>query len=369
MATIRLRASGRFQVIVRKAGLPAISKTFDTYLEADVWTRAIEQGLDLPEAESNKYPKASKSPTLGDALRLYSERVTPLKKGANQEKTLIQRLQHHPISAIRLDRIRGMHLSRYRDLRLGSGISGNTVRIELALISHLFSIAVTDWGFDRLENPVKTMRKPKLSRGRDRRFKSGEEERLLACCEANGKRWLKLTIIVAVETAMRRGELVSLKWQDVDLNERMVYLGDTKNGESRVVPLSKKAVAALRSIKENPDIFPWTTSGVQPLPRTYRFPKEYVFAVYRDTISNQFLDMCRRCGIVGLRFHDLRHEATSRLFEKGFKEMEASTITGHKSLAMLKRYTHLNPSRFLDRLDADILQDNRRGVPHDTANK
>ena len=306
---------------------------------------------------------------MGDALGLYAQRVTPLKKGARQEKTLIQRLQHHPISGLQLDKIRSMHLSSYRDRRLTSGISGNTVRIELALISHLFSIAVTDWGFDGLKNPVKTMRKPKIPRGRDRRFKAGEEERLLACCEDHGKRWLKLTIIVAVETAMRRGELVSLRWQDVDLNERMVYLGDTKNGDSRVVPLSKKAVAALRTIKENPDIFPWTRPGLQPLPRTYRSPKEYVFAVFRDTISNQFLDMCRKCGIVGLRFHDLRHEATSRLFEKGFKEMEASTITGHKSLAMLKRYTHLNPSRFLDRLDAELIHDRPRDEQNTNPNQ
>jgi integrase len=169
-----------------------------------------------------------------------------------------------------------------------------------------------------------------LPRGRERRLLPGEEDRLLAYCDTAGQILLKAFIVLAVETAMRRGEIADLSWQDLDLNSRLAYLHETKNGTSRVVPLSTRAVAAIRSL---------------PLEAQGR-----IVNIHRDNISGAFAVACVTCGISGLTLHDLRHEATSRLFEKGFNMMEISTITGHKSLSMLKRYTHLRPSDLLARL-------------------
>lgn len=154
---------------------------------------------------------------------------------------------------------------------------------------------------------------------------------MLAYCDRRGDQRLKLVIILAIETAMRRSEIVrGLTWQNVDLHRQLAYLADTKNGDARVVPLSLRAAGALQGNAR---------------------PSGFVVDLDRDAITRGFVAACRACEIEGFRLHDLRHEATSRLFEKGFNMMEVSTITGHKSLAMLKRYTHLRPLDLLARLE------------------
>jgi integrase len=122
---------------------------------------------------------------------------------------------------------------------------------------------------------------------------------------------------------MRRGELLSLEWVNVDLNKRTALLPITKNGDSRGVPLSSRALAVPRSLP------PLTTGRV-------------FGELTADALKLSFRRAMRRAGITGLRFHDPRHEATSRLFEKGLNVMEVASVTGHKTLQMLKRYTHLN---------------------------
>lgn len=357
MASITSRSPGRYLARVMVKGLPRISKSFPSYAEAAKWASELEQnmrrelgysvGTKLVESRTARGTPVSKHalpvyvlrgpndrlptpPRLHEALQRYAEEVTPLKKGAAQELRLIRQWQGHPLAAFRLSDIRGHHLALHRDSRLQAGIAGSTLQKEFALISHLYLVASTDWGFETLANPVKALRKPKVARARDRRLRGDEESRLLAYCDLHDKLRLKYVIILALETAMRRGELVGLRWYDVDLTARLAYLHDTKNGERRVVPLSSRAVAAFRTI-----------------PRT---SEASILDVHCDVITSDFCEAVQACGIRDLRFHDLRHEATSRLFEKGFNMMEVSTITGHKSLSMLKRYTHLRPSDLLARL-------------------
>jgi integrase len=130
-------------------------------------------------------------------------------------------------------------------------------------------------------------------------------------------------VALAIETGMRRGELLGLLWDNVDLERRTAFLPVTKNGESRGVPLSNRAVEVLRAL-------PPSTNG-------------RVFGeLTREALKQSFNRAARRTGITGLRVHDLRHEATSRLFEKGLNVMEVAFVTGHKTLQMLKRYTHLS---------------------------
>ena len=154
---------------------------------------------------------------------------------------------------------------------------------------------------------------------------------------------------LAVETAMRQGELLSLTWANVDLERRVAFLPETKNGTSRYVPLSSRAVALLagspRSI--NGQVFPVTTNAVR---------NGFVAAVSRA--RRMYVRACLAQGFAAdpsmftdLRFHDLRHEATSRLFERGLNPMQVAAITGHKTLQMLKRYTHLRAEDLARMLD------------------
>lgn len=353
MASIDMRGK-RYRGRIHLAGHPLVTKTFDTHEEASAWAaeeearilalrpckatkeEKITSAFRKPDWSRFKHPDYTpaepddSTPLLSEALSRYALEVSTMKKGRDQEIVRIKAWMSSPLATFTLAQIRGQHLARYRDSRLASGISGNTVRLELALISHVYRIAQTDWGFETLHNPAKAVRKPKLARGRDRRLLPGEEKLLLGYCDRMGLVTLKAIIIVAIETAMRRSELGALRWMDVDLEERMVYLLETKNGEKRVVPLSTRAVTAFKTIPN--------TSGT------------LVVGWHYDVITGQFSLACKACGIDGLRFHDLRHEATSRLFEKGFNMMEVATITGHKCLSMLKRYTHLRPSTLLDRL-------------------
>jgi integrase len=327
VAQIRKRGSSQYQARVRLKGYPEQTKTFQLKQDAVSWANERER---LVLRGNSSAMREADNVTLHDALERYSREVTPSKKGWQQELCRLRRWQKNPLSALPLSQIRGADLARYRDSRMDTGIGGNTVRLELALISHLYEVARKDWGYEMLGNPAKAMRKPKLPRGRDRRLFMGEEQRLLDHCDRIGNTLLKAIIILAIETAMRRGELTNLTWSDINLDNRLAYLHDTKNGEARIVPLSTRALSAIQSI-------PRRSSAL-------------LVSVHRDNVSAAFASVCKACGIHGLRLHDLRHEATSRLFEKGFNMMEVATITGHKSLSMLKRYTHLRPSDLLSRL-------------------
>jgi integrase len=327
MATIRKRGPNQYQARVRIKGYPELSNTFSSRQGAVSWAedkeRALLRGLDAAENEADRL-------ILYDALERYSKEVTPKKKSKSQELRRLRTWQKNPIAVRAMSQIRGADLARYRDARQEAGIASNSVRLELALISHLYEVARQDWGLETLQNPVKAIRKPKLPRGRDRRLLPGEEQLLMDYCDKKGYVRLKAVIILAIETAMRRSELTGLHWRDVDLIGRMAYLHDTKNGEKRVIPLSTRALAAF-----------------EMMPRS---SPASVINWHSDVVTWQFSLACKACDITGLRFHDLRHEATSRLFERGFNMMEVSTITGHKSLSMLKRYTHLKPSDLLARL-------------------
>jgi len=157
-----------------------------------------------------------------------------------------------------------------------------------------------------------------------------EEERLLVAARSYGGEIYEI-ISLAIETAARRSEIASLNWSDVDLENCQAILRDTKNGESRTIPLS----ATVRRL----------------LKRKRRHIAGTIFSLKPASISQAFKRVCIKANIVDLRFHDLRHEATSRLFERGLSLMEVACITGHKDLAMLRRYTHLNATKLANRID------------------
>jgi integrase len=272
--------------------------------------------------------KEAESTTLSEALDRYEREVSSTKKGHRQEKKRIRSWKSHPLANRFLASIRGSDMASYRDERIKSGAAANTIRLDLAVISHLFEIARKEWDMEGLHNPVKAIRMPSPPAGRDRRLQPGELEKLL---EFSSEEMIQV-IRFALETAMRRGELAGMTWEMVDLEKRTVTLPETKNGQKRIVPLSSVAVAILKERLST------------------RRLNGKVWDIGLDAISQDFAKACRETGISGLHFHDLRHEATSRLFEKGFDTMEVRTITGHKTLQMLARYTHLRAEDLVERM-------------------
>jgi integrase len=214
-------------------------------------------------------------------------------------------------------------VAAYRDARLTDGLSGDSVRKELALLSKLLKTAMREWGIALPANPVAVVSKPPPAKARDRRLEGDEEARLLASLDQCRNRYMRPLAEFAIETAMRQGEILKLRWRDVDLKRRVAMLYDTKNGENRAVPLTSRAVQIL-----------------QGLPRQVR--DERVFPVSQSLVVQAWGHAVKRAGIENLRFHDLRHEALSRLAERGdLSVLELAAVSGHKTLQMLKRYTHL----------------------------
>lgn len=315
----------RYRVQIRRADYPIQVQTFSSKADADAWVRRVEGEMDRGVWFNRVEAEAT---TLKAVFERYLNEITPAKKGAKREGNRIKAWQRHPLAAKTLASIRGSDIATYRDQRLKDGASPSTVTSDLIVLSHLFTIAKKEWGMEGLVNPVSLIRRPKLPRGRDRRLLPGEEEKLLAAARYP----MREMIILAVDTAMRAGELLSMRWENVDLKVRTAKLLDTKNGEERTVPLTIRAVQVLSSMPRRIDGF--------VLPR-----------IGNDHVSHRFQAVCRRAGVKGLRFHDLRHEGTSRLFEKGWDIMEVSAMTGHKTLTMLKRYTHLRAEDLVHRLD------------------
>jgi integrase len=310
---------------IRRKGYPHLTASFDTKAEAQRWAAEIEGDMsrsrfvDTREAEST---------TLSEALTRYVNEVSESKKGSAQEKVRAKKWQKSEWATKSLAAIRSSDMAAYRDAELKAGKSTATVRLNLALISHLYTVAAKDWGIQGLKNPCTAIRMPKGSKQRERRPSTAELKALYKHAgEINAE--LPVIIELAVETAMRRSELVMLRKDQI--RGRVAFLEDTKNGERRSVPLSKRAVELLEGL-------PTPIDGG-------RF-----FHLKLDSVSNYFALACEAAKIKDLRLHDMRHEATSRMFERGLAMMEVAAITGHRTLSVLRRYTHLCPNDLAEKL-------------------
>lgn len=291
------------------------------------------------ETTSEGLPPSNSRPTLTKALDAYRVRVSILKKGFAQEAFRIQQIQRSFLGELELDEITSVDVASYRDARLAQlnpktkvPISPATVRLELSLLSNLFEVARIEWGYCTGSNPCRDVRKPKAPPGRIRRLTPREDRQILRYAYSSTNQELYSIIVLALETCMRQGEILNLQWENVNLRTRIAHLPQTKNGSPRDVPLTTDAVEAFMrlGVRKTGRVFNYTAAGLKS---TWRY-------------------MLQRLGIVDLHFHDLRHEAISRLFERGTLDMlEIAAISGHKSLSMLKRYTHLRAARLVRKLD------------------
>ena len=342
MATITKTPSNRWKALVRKRGWPAAIKTFRTKQDAKDWARRVEDEM-VRGAYIDRAP--SEKTTLRAAMARYLAEVTPtkspgtLKRETGRSKPLLKELGDYSLAAITPDLVAG-----YRDERLEMGKSNNTVRLELALLSHLFTVALQEWHLGLFYNPVAAVRKPTSGAGRNRRLVKGEERKLLYACDQATNPMLGWMTRLALYTGMRAGEIQTLHRDQIDLDRRVILLTKTKNGSARLVPLTKAATEVARAALQY-SVRPMDTELVfwgEPGRNGQRSPYEY-YPAWRRAI--------KRSGLKDFRFHDLRHEAVSRLVEAGLGDQEVAAISGHKSMQMLRRYTHLRSEDLVARLD------------------
>jgi integrase len=307
-----------YRAQVRLRGHPPMTKSFSRRTDAADWIRVTKVGLQRGEILSTEADRT----TLGEALKRYLEEVTPKKKDAARETNRIKAWMRHPLAPRFLSKLRGGDFAEYRDARLKEGKAGNTIQLELKLISSVYKTASHEWKMENLRNPIKSVTMPGASNARDRRLVGDEEARLMA--ELSKTPYMGEIAELAIESAMRIGELLALKWRDVDRERRVAHLADTKNGTARDVPLSTRAVQIIES-----------------LPRALN-PEARVFPIDYDDVRAAFKRACETAKIHDLRFHDLRHEATSRISER-LAMHETMRVTGHKTPAMMMRYYHPRP--------------------------
>lgn len=328
MPTIRKRGNGQWQAVVRRRGYPDTYKTFNTRRDAEAWASIVEsemaRGVFVSRVEAE-------TTTLGEALDRYWDEIRSKMRNAERDKYLHRRWRSHPLSKRFLASIRGAELAQHRDERRAVGKAENTIRVELAYLSQLFEVCRKEWGMEGLMNPVRNIRMPSGSRERDRRLKASEYESLATELAKSDNPWILAAFDLAIETSLRQGMLFKLRWDWVNLNARVIHIPPEHRGTGNkavpaAIPLSSKAVQVLSGL-------PRSLNGA-------------VLGCSQNALACVWKRALMRLGYKhgDLHWHDLRHEAASRLFEKGLHPMEVASITGHRNLNTLRRYTHLQAS-------------------------
>lgn len=326
-----------FQLRVRRQGVPAQFITFDTFEEAKQARLHIEANLSVSIVRD--YAVAAKT-TLRAILERYVKEVVPMHKGADVERTRIRRLlRDEAFVEKKLAALTTEDLQDFITDRLAE-VAPATVDRELDVISQALRYADDVWKVAPVESPFKGLRRPKYFNERNRRLEQSEELALIEAARQDANPYIEPAIILALETAMRRGELLKVAASDVSFERRCLIARDTKNGRDRTVPLSLNAMNVLRGLIDSQDDEARETG--QPL--LALTPNAHKKAYYERVLP--------RSGVQDFHFHDLRHESISRLAESGrFQLIELQAISGHRDMRMLQRYAHLCSGQLAQKMD------------------
>jgi integrase len=322
------KRNGRWRARIIRKGYPPVTKTFDTHKAATDWASVIEATMANGAFVSRKEAETT---TLGELLKRYRDEVAPRHKGAAQDTCKLNNFIKAELACRIVGTLTSQDFARWRDMRLAQ-VSPATVNREMNLWHAVLEQSRREWGIHLHCNPVSLVRRPEgADVKRDRRFEGDEEARLLRACATDTNAFLAPIVRFAVASAMRQSEMCGLRWAHV--RGRVAHLADTKNGEARDVPLSSGALTILAGLPRSLD--------------------GRVFPITQNVLKMRFRRACKRAGIAGLTFHDLRHEAISRLFEhdtERFTLIEVAAVSGHKTLNMLKRYANLSADKLAARL-------------------
>ena len=341
-----------YRAEIRMKGQPSLSATFKRKTDVDKWVQdtesAIRDGRHFKTREAQKH-------TIADMVERYISFEIPKRKDKKDRTREVQRwakeLGHltladatpSKIAEVR-DKLRSEPTTR-SDKR-----SAATVNRYLASLSHCFTVAMNEWGWLE-DSPMRKVKKEKEPRGRVRFLSEdvdgveGELIRLLRACKESGNPYIYPVVVLAVSTGMRRSEIMELTWQAVDLNQGRITLLETKNGEIRVVPIAGHALELLKS-----------HAKVRPIDTPLLFPSMINRNKPQD-LRAPWKTALKKAGIEDFRFHDLRHSAASYLAMNGASLAEIAETLGHKTLQMVKRYSHLSEAhnaKVISKLDQRI---------------
>ena len=326
MGNIRKRGNS-WTAQVRIAGWRSFTKTFKKKTDAIAWSVHLENKL-----RNAPVPTiiADSKVTLSDLVIRYAEEIAPSHKSSVPETYRLRAIARSWIGELDIRYLNKQQFSQYQKDRL-ERVSVASVHAELSLIKRVLDTAIKQWGYGIAENVIKTMKYSKGSVSRTRRLEADEKEQILNAAKAQRNDYICSVIEFAIETGMRRSEILKLKWCDINFHTGFASLFDTKNGEDRKVPLTKRCIEVLNQ-----------------LPRSH----EHVFPISATCLHQAWQRALKRADIKDLRFHDLRHEAVSRFFEMGMNIAEVALISGHKDVTQLFRYTHLNPENVFKKYEA-----------------
>jgi integrase len=322
MATYRKRGRN-WQVIIRRLGFAPISRGgFHTKLQAQEWAVPIERDLLAGRYNPNQH-------TLTEALDRYAREISPKKGGARWELLRIAVFQRSTMAAKPLSRLTEDDISRWREDRL-QAVSGATVRREMNLWQSVLEVARKEWKWiDR--NPVVDVKKPPSPRSRQRGVRQAEIDTLAPHFTAAGMREVFDGFLLGIETAMRAGEMWSLERPQIDLERSVAHLTKTKNGDTREVPLSPRAVEIIQALLAD--------------------GREVLFSVPKASRDTLFRKGRQAAGILDLHFHDSRSEGVSRL-SKTFDVLELARVVGHRDIRSLMHYYRTDAADLAKRLAA-----------------
>ena len=322
MAYIRKR-KGKFSVAIRKKHGQRIYKTFD--LKSDALSFAKETELQIQQNRYKDISEASKT-TLKIVIQRYVREKIKNKADKKRERSKYNVILRNDICNKTLTDLRTSDFAKFRDQRLEIGITNSTINRELSAMRVAIQTSIDEWDCWLPENPVKSSIKLTENPARERRLKEGEYEKLMVACKRHTK-WSSPSIYWcpainwAIETAMRLSEQLSLRWENINVVKRTAFIPAqmTKTKRSRTVALTDKALEVLKEIPRH------IHGKVFPMSLNYH--------------NRGWRALCKRAGVEGLRWHDLRREAISRMFERGLSITEVQSLSGHLTLQMLSTYT------------------------------
>jgi integrase len=263
-------------------------------------------------------PKSLQRLTLGQLVERYRDSVSVRKRGYEVERIVLNAFLRHRICRKPLSEIETSDFASYRNERL-TAIKASTLRRELAPLHNMFEIARDEWGLPLHENPLGKVRVTGAQQRRERRLKHGEFHQLIVAARVCRNPLILPIILLAVETGMRRSEILSLRWEYIDQQARSLLIPHAKNGYPRILPLTDATTEIIATVPKGGD---------------------RVFPISSNALRLAWERLRRRAGIVDFHFHDLRHEAISRFFERGLTVPEVALLSGHRDARMLFRYTH-----------------------------
>ena len=339
MASIQKRGK-KYRVRIIRRGFPTQSQTFNNHAEALRWSRQIESQMDKGAFKPNpvENEKFAKKDLLFQEAALHYMQTHSIHKKIVLSETYRLRILIKRWGDIPVEKIDKLAVLALRDDLLKMGRSGETINHYFNTISKVFQMIIDEWDLN-LAYPIKGIKRMPSSAGRTKRVNTELESLLISGCDQLSLPLLRSIIQFAIQTGMRRGEIMGLTWADIDLPYRKAYLHQTKNGEPRQVPLTSHAIAVLESLPmDRAKVFPMS---MDTLRSQFNRLKIYLKDKWHGIGTNPFDD---------LRLHDLRHEALSRMSDKGLNTIELAQISGHKTMKLLARYTHPRFDLVLDKL-------------------